>query len=83
MTAGRDDWLIEGRWYQATIASDPAGLAAELNDIAPAPGRGIVMDAHRNDDTGQTTFGCYAEGRLPLAVVERFVAEARGWLGVK
>lgn len=70
---------MEGRWYEVTIASDPTGLAAELDDVASAPGRGMVLDAHRNDDTGEWTFGCYAE-RLPLAIVERFIAEARGWL---
>lgn len=72
----RDDWLIEGRWYQVTIAGDPTGLAAELDDVAPAPGRGTVMDAHRKDDTGEWTFGYYAE-RLPLVVAERFIGSAR------
>lgn len=80
MTEQRDEWLIEGRWYQPTIASDPEGLAVELDDVAPAPGRGLVMDAHRNDSTVEYTFACYAADRLPLAVVERFIAEARRWI---
>lgn len=55
-------------------------IAVELDDVAPAPGRGLVMVAHRNDSTAEYTFVCYAAGRLPLAVVERFVAKARRWI---
>jgi hypothetical protein len=76
----RDDWLIEGRWYSPGIASDPDGLAVELEDVGPAPGRGVVMDAHRHATTGEYTFAYYAEDRLPLAVVERFISEARRWI---
>jgi hypothetical protein len=80
VTSPKDDWFIEGRWYSPTVASDPDGLAVELDDVGPAPGRGVVMDAHRHFTTGEYTFAYYAKERLPLEVVERFVGEARRWL---
>lgn len=75
--SGREDWHVGGRWYAATLASSPEGFALELDDIAPAPGRGLVLEAFRPDDTGEVVVTCYLSEGLPLEVVERFVAEAR------
>ena len=64
----RDEWHFGGRWYGATVASDVLtrdGLGLELDDIGPAPGRGLVLEAFRDDTTGQTTFTCLTTEPLP------------------
>ncbi len=77
MASGRDEWLIGGRWYEPIWASSPDGFALELSDIAPAPARGLVLEAYRSDDSGETTVTCYAADGLPLALIEKFVGKAR------
>jgi hypothetical protein len=74
-------WFFDGRYYAVTQFSDVAtrdGFGWELDDVAPAPGRGTVLEAFWDDTTGLFTF--WARGGdavLPFALVEHFVAEAR------
>ena len=81
-TTERDRWHFSDRWYEVTMASvvshlDRDGMALELDDIGPSPGRGLVLEAFYDDDTGNVTFtSCTAEP-LPLLLVEAFIAEAR------
>jgi hypothetical protein len=77
MSERQDRWFVGGRHYEATWASDPDGFALELDDVAPPPGRGMVLRAWRSDDTGETTVDCYVREGLPLELVERFVQTAR------
>jgi hypothetical protein len=78
-TPESDKWFFAGRWYAATVASDAMrdGLGLELDDIAPSPGRGLVLEAFRSDTTGETSFTALTTEPLPLDLVERFVGEAR------
>ena len=73
-------WFFGGRYYAVTRFSDVHtrdGYGWELDDIAPAPGRGQVLEAFCDDTTGHFTFWCTTEESLPFALVEHFVAEAR------
>lgn len=74
-------WYFGGRYYLVTGFSDVAirdGYGWELDDVAPAPGRGTVLEAFQDDTTG--LFTCWARGGdvvLPFELVEHFVVEAR------
>ncbi len=75
-----DPWHIGGRWYSVTLASDVAtrdGIGLELDDVAPAPCRGTVLEAFQDDTTGELTFTAYVTDPLPFELVEKFIAEAR------
>lgn len=75
-----DRWYFRGRWYSTTVASWVSGrdgLGLELDDVAPAPGRGPVLEAFRDDTTGDLTFTAYVADPLPFELVEQFIAEAR------
>ena len=83
MPASGQDWEYDGRYYMVTGFSDVGtrdGHGWELEDVAPAPGRGQVFEAFYDDTTREFTFRSYTERALPFALVERFVREAR--LGV-
>jgi hypothetical protein len=78
-------WRFGGRWYATTLASDVftrAGIGLELEDVGPAPGRGSVLEAFRDDTTGQVTFTAHVTEPLPFDLVEQFVSEARRRLTV-
>lgn len=83
MTEGgdqRDEWLFDGRYYVVTAFSDVAtrdGFGLELEDVGPAPGRGIVLEAFWDDATGKFTFKSCTDGVLPFDLVEQFVRSAR------
>ena len=56
-TTERDRWHFDDRWYDVTLASvvshlDRDGMALELDDFGPSPGRGLVLEAFYDDDTG-------------------------------
>jgi hypothetical protein len=73
-------WHFGGHWYATTLASDVLtrdGIGLELDDIAPAPGRGSVLEAFHDYTTGALTFTAHVTDPLPLELVEQFVAEAR------
>ena len=76
----RGEWHFGRRWYGATVFSDVHtrdGLGLELDDLGPAPGRGLVVEAFRDDTTGHTTFTCLTTEPLPFELIEKFVVEAR------
>ena len=52
-------------------------MGLELDDVAPAPGRGSVLEAFYDDRTGEMTFRAFVDDPLPFELVEKFVAEAR------
>jgi hypothetical protein len=77
---GPEHWHFGGRWYTTTLASDVQtrdGMGLELDDVAPAPGRGTVLDAFHDDTNGEITFTAHVTDPLPLELVEQFIAEAR------
>lgn len=66
--------------YTTTLASDVHTrdwMGLELDDVAPAPGRGTVLEAFHDDATGEVTFTAHVADPLPFELVEQFVAEAR------
>jgi hypothetical protein len=52
-------------------------MSLELEDVAPAPGRGNVLQAFHDDTTGEMTFSSYSTEPLPFDLVEQFIVEAR------
>jgi hypothetical protein len=61
-----DRWHLGGRWYTTTLASDVQtrdGMGLELDDVAPAPGRGTVLEAFHDEQ-----FIAEARRRLPPLV---------------
>jgi hypothetical protein len=49
----------------------------ELDDLGPAPSRGTLMIASCPDNTDDVTVRVFTEERLPLALIDQFVREAR------
>jgi len=79
-SAAAERWYYGGRWYTTTLASSVTnrdGMGLELDDIAPAPGRGPVVEAFHDDTTGEWTFISHITEPLPLDLIEQFIAEAR------
>ena len=77
--AAAERWHFGGRWYTTTLASDVTnrdGMGLELEDVAPAPGRGTLLEAF-HDATGEMTFMSYITEPLPFELVEQFIGEAR------
>ena len=75
-----EQWHFGGRSYTTTLAGLVAsrdGMSLELEDLAPAPGRGVVLEAFHDDVTGEMTFTYYVAEPLPFELVEEFIAEAR------
>lgn len=73
-------WFFAGRHYATTLASDVStrdGLGLELEDVGPAPARGLVLEAFQDDTSGLFTFTAFVADPLPFELVEQFVAEAR------
>jgi hypothetical protein len=73
------DWHFAGRYYLTTMAGDldRDGMALEVEDVAPAPGRWIVAEVYYSDQSGEMTFSALTTDPLPLALIERIVAEAQ------
>jgi len=72
-------WEYEGRHFSVTAFSDVSkrdGYGWELEDVGPAPGRGVVCEAFLDDSTGQFTFTALTTDPLPFALIEGFVMEA-------
>jgi hypothetical protein len=80
MTDLPERWEFDGRHYLITVFDDTSatreGLGWELEDVAPTPGRGNVLEAFRDDNTGALTVTALTDQPLPLALVQRFVTEA-------
>lgn len=80
MTDDPTRWFFGGRYFEVVKFSDVAtrdGYGWELNDIAPAPGRGVVLEAFWDDSTGEFSFWSKSDEPLPFALVEHFVEQAR------
>ncbi|MFE6861281.1 hypothetical protein [Nocardia sp. NPDC057668] len=74
-----DRWEYEGRFYTVTAFSDVSardGYGWELEDLGPAPGRGVVLVAFSDDTTGACTLRVFTDQPLPFALVQRFIGEA-------
>lgn len=80
-TTERDRWHFGDRWYAVTMAgvSDPDhdGMALELDDVGPPPGRGLVLEVFRDGRTHDMTLISHTTEPLPLLLVEQFITEAR------
>lgn len=73
-------WVFGGRRYELIAFSDVSardGYGWELNDVAPTPGRGKVLEAFWDDTTGLFSFWACGGEALPFELVEQFVMEAR------
>lgn len=73
----KDEWHYGGRYYLLTQYTDPESIGWELEDVAPTPGRGEVLDAKLHDDDGSLTVRVWTSDPLPIELVHRFVTEAR------
>jgi hypothetical protein len=74
-----DEWFSAGRYYDVTVFSDVSsrdGLGWELEDIAPAPGRGYVMEIFREDSAAVPILTCKSYQPVPPDIVTRFTQEA-------
>ncbi|SDY05802.1 hypothetical protein SAMN05421504_104370 [Amycolatopsis xylanica] len=71
-------WEYDGRHYLINTWSDTSrfGFGWELEDVAPTPGKGVVMEAYLDGTTGAALVRVDTDEPLPLALVERFLAEA-------
>jgi hypothetical protein len=68
-----------GRYYTTTVFSETSsrnGLGWELEDIAPAPGRGQLMEIFRDDSEAVPIINCRTFGPVPAEIVDRFAREA-------
>jgi hypothetical protein len=76
-------WQYGGRYYLLSSFIDVAeqgGFGWELEDVGPAPTRGVVLEAFRAGD-GEFTFTAYTDRPLPFGLVHRFVTEAGREIG--
>ncbi|WP_037304022.1 hypothetical protein [Amycolatopsis orientalis] len=71
-------WEYDGRHYLINRWSDSSryGFGWELEDVAPTPGKGVVLNAYLDGTSGTALFRADTDEPLPLALVERFIAEA-------
>lgn len=79
MTNSSERWKYAGRYYNIVKFSDVLdrdGFGWELEDIAPAPGKGVVLEAFWDDSTGDFTVRVFTDQPLPLELVRRFLNEA-------
>lgn len=70
-------WEYDGRFYvvwKVTDGGDRDGLGWELEDVGPAPARGIVLEIFSDDPHGVFAFTAFTDRPLPFALVNRFVA---------
>ena len=84
-----DVWEHEGRRFEVVLASDVQrdGMGLELRDLdLDEPVRlppeldsdiDVLIEAFWHDGINDFEFIIHSPGRLPLAVVERFVASAK------
>jgi hypothetical protein len=69
-------WHFGDRFYAITLASAPDSMDLELDDPERFE-QGPLMLASRDDETGDLTVRVFTDERLPLALLEQFVSEAR------
>ncbi|GAB2560759.1 hypothetical protein [Kribbella endophytica] len=75
-----DPWHSDGRYYLITVFSDVSagrdGLGMELEDVAPAPGRGTAMVVFREDSTGIPVISSTTYLPVPDDLAARFTEYA-------
>ncbi len=74
-----EHWHFDDRYYAITAFSDIAGrngFGWELEDVAPAPARGLVAEAFWDASTGEFAFWARTDQPLPFGLVHQFVCEA-------
>ncbi|MEV0766422.1 hypothetical protein [Nocardia sp. NPDC050435] len=79
MGDSEEPWEYDGRYYTVTGFSDVDcrdGYGWELEDVAPLPNRGLVLEAFLDGTSLGFTFRAFTDQPLPLALVHRFVTEA-------
>lgn len=74
-------WQAGGRFYSVTEFSDVAtrdGLGWELEDVAPAPGRGLICEVFRNDASATPVLSAqmYTHDRPPDETLIPFTEQA-------
>jgi hypothetical protein len=70
-----DAWCFEGRYYGVVVCAGPEQVTVELEDLAPAPGRGTAAVVTFADDGAAPVVAVYARD-LPLALLRQFLEEA-------
>jgi hypothetical protein len=70
-------WHFGDRFYLLTLASTPDSMDLELDDVGPGSGRGTVLIASRDDETGAMTLRSFTDEPLAIELVEAFLAEER------
>ena len=68
-----------GRGFELLLVDDTErdGRSVELWEIAPAPGRGLLLEAFRSAADGQLSFSAFTREDVPLDALEWFVGRAR------
>jgi len=71
----------DGRGFELLLVEDTerGGRSVELWEIAPAPGRGLLLEAFGSAG-GQFTFSALTREDIPLEALEWFVGRARATL---
>lgn len=73
------NWTFDGRHYLVTKFSDVStrdGYGWELEDVAPAPGRGSICEVFYDDTIGTFTFAAATTAPVPFELIRTFVNEA-------
>ena len=79
-SAGTERWHFVDRWYMVSGFSQVGpdeGFGLELEDVGPAPGRGVVLSAYYHDVTGEISIASRTSDPLPMNLIEQFTEEAR------
>ncbi|WP_328330141.1 hypothetical protein OHA70_07960 [Kribbella sp. NBC_00382] len=79
MTSAADEWFLDGRYYTTTVFSEGStrdGLGWELEDIAPAPGRGKAMEVFRYDSAAVPIISCSTFLPVPPEAVDQLTRKA-------
>lgn len=71
---------FEGRHYRLTLASTPETMDLELDDVGPAPGRGLIALASCDDTSHELTVRVFTDAQPPMDMLDRFLATARAEL---
>lgn len=76
---GAEEWIADGRYFGVTVFGDVStrdGLGWELEDLAPAPGRGQVYEVFREDSGEVPVISSTCFQPADVGLVERFAKAA-------
>ncbi len=79
MSGSSEPWVYDGRYYQVVKFSDVNdrdGYGWELEDLAPSPVRGPLLEVFLDDTSRAFTFRAFTDQPLPVDLVHRLVTEA-------